>query len=1255
MNWKELTDKLVINKGDFTLVRNVLTEEVNQWLHNYFPDETLVISCATKDEQSDKVIISGKIKLLGIDDCDCAATFSLNSEGSVIVVLELFLDPQSWSFDQSFPDIWGGKNNAFKDIEYSKCSLLLSDMALKDYDGIPLYEGYNFSGVISSSPLMTLLEDMFQIHPRLYGHITLIDKQMDPLDWGSFPFDDDKPEKPLPGFVFKADLAEITEFNVGDYVNFNSLGMILYSPPSEAFAAKNPTYCCKDAFVGKVKISVGNTENNLNCRVNYVPGYDSFETSIDTDIHIGDLEELASFCGGNKLHDYLPDAIKAAQLDKLKLERFCIDFNVASGVPELDGLMLTVSLDGVEWKILNDYTITGLESTFTYEPGEADEDGKGGFGVSISGVVGIHDFDIAVCAEWQDDFTLYLDTKDDLKISLEKYLGEFWPAVKPPSDLYINNISAEISSSNYVEVLVRMASGGEEWIIPVGTKELKFSDILMYYQYQFSKEQNVDGNYSGFFSGTIAFPGDFRLKATCALPFGNDLRLLMYLPDFSLRQLLDEFFGKENILPGKFDITLTNSMIMFQKKQSKYGLKLATLVNDCAFMTFELMDDGGSKGFIFGVNIDGDKLSNLFDMWDLSFINRVFKLDQLALVASTVKTDNYEFPGAKEFKAPALQGFEVNNPGAGKLEEGLTFMAAWKIDTTHQEQAVLAKLLDINAAMAVYMHLGTGNKYKLYAELDSKICGYDIRGKVGARYESPEFAFFIEGEIEVPIQKHEQKFKFDLAFSNLGAFGSGSMKSTQPVDFGCFKLGNLAVQLGISWEMVPSFGLTGIIGIKSFQSSIAVLFDSGNPARSMIAGSVSQLTLKDVFDVFLPEDCESKRLAAESINDVRDVLETFGIYGTGSFKLPISKAEEFNNADLKAISNTLAEHKIQVPNNYSEVFYSIGERDKSWFITVFRKGRPRYYEIREKEDPETLEKYLEVSKEAQFYVVPESTRIGAFDYEQGFYINGMLKMNKFSIEAEVEISEEKFMVHAKMSKVYLGNGILCIAGVNEAHTGPSEEGPELIIQTDQEPYAYLDAYISFLSVESKWKAIVNQYGFSADFGIKGKLGSAEVAATLIAKERFSAHMELALNPFFFETLAKAGKVFGDFELKFGASASVSFEIGKTGLSIKALAVFRINEFLYRTPEFKLEATPKDIEELASLILDKIKERLLELLDDPVEFAKMVLEGFLVIVGKLEDAIVRLYKKTVEEVEKIVAEAKEAIERFCTMEKATEEM
>jgi hypothetical protein len=1252
MNWDELKSKIVVQNEIFLLEKGILTPDVDRWLLQFFGG-TLTITGASREETETSILITGKVSAYNVENADTRACFSLDASGNVCIVVEIKLDPQTWTFLTSFPNLPGGEYCRLLDIGYSESSLIISNQIVDKYNGISLCEGINFRGIISSSPLMSVIEQKTGVYPVMHGHINLDNtREMKELDWGEFPDDSLDPSgNPLPGYVFTVELLDYNSFSITDVVDFTELGLRMYFPPDGVFVNTNPTYFPRYAFHGKIAVPV--IDLKADCWMNYVPDTLEFglEVNLD-DFTPKKLAKITELFGSNDAAAALPEALQSTPT--VHLRKFCLDFSLTSGLPHIDAVMVTVDLGDASWGVLdNQLSIGQIKSRFLYIP---EQDGRESrFDVYLSGIAKFKDKNVAVRAVKSNGFTIYVDLMDSISISLEEYMKSLQIDVpKVPTSLVINSVSGEISPSNHVQLTARMASEGSEWVIPVGSKELKLSDIAVYCRYDFAGKDKEKGNFAGSVSGTVSFD-EFKLNASYDFP--GKFAFLMHLPDFSLKEFIGKVFGENDLLPGDFDIALTRSTIMFEKGDNEqFSLGLATLVNEFGFLMFRLERAGGETGFVFGLNIDGKKMSELKGFGFLSLLDG-FQLSELVFVASTIDNNNFSFPGTEEFKVPAFKGCEVRLPGSGKIVKGLNFYAKWDLDSS-QEQKLLKQLLDIKAAIAMALQISLDGDTRLAASCDATICGHDLEMTFGCVLSKGTIAFYAKGAFDIDIQGTKQTITLELGFNQGGAFGSATVNGGQPIDFKWFKLGNLALQLGVDWEGVPSIGVAGDLTVKDFNSSIAVLFDSTQPEKSMVAGALSDLSMLSLFDVFLEPTSVSKVNNDQSLNDIRDILKDFAITGTNAFDLSIDKKEFFDNIKMDKISEAFAENGVSdIPKDISKVFFSVGEDQNSWFFAVFRNKKVEHYQIKTAKNASGTE-VLHVSKEAQLYAVPMATDIGEFHYDEGFSLSGQIQLYKFWVEAQIDIDSTKGLsFDVDMSRIDLLDGMVVVAGIDGTGTKPSpDKGPHLHFDTATDPFAEAQVYISILDIVNACNIQANKKGFSAAFEHDSTLAHLDISTTLSGLEYFDAKIEARILEAKIALPGEAGKYVGDLILNNGASVLVSLSIEELNhVTFEAKIGMRL---LGKDYALKVDVS-FDLKTVAEIIWDMIKRLAKqiadEILDDAKKFAALVLQGIIKGFESAEEALEKVFGIIGDAAKKLLEEANKIIHDVCAVTTAADKL
>src|SRR5262249_29439571 len=156
----------------------------------------------------------------------------------------------------------------------------------------------------------------------------------------------------------------------------------------------------------------------------------------------------------------------------------------------------------------------------------------------------------------------------------------------------------------------------------------------------------------------------------------------------------------------------------------------------------------------------------------------------------------------------------------------------------------------------------------------------------GVELQGGSLAMFVKGSVTLPIQGQSCLFTVAMLIelSPPGAFLSGTMQGS--VSFSGITLSNLALQIGVDAVGLPTLGIAATGTLGKLNGSVAVVLDTQNPSQSMLAGSVSDLSLKDIGDTLA--DIAHFTLPA----DIGSALAQIQVSGTHAFSLPSSAAAD---------------------------------------------------------------------------------------------------------------------------------------------------------------------------------------------------------------------------------------------------------------------------------------------------------------------------------------------------------------------------
>src|SRR5262249_15043300 len=144
------------------------------------------------------------------------------------------------------------------------------------------------------------------------------------------------------------------------------------------------------------------------------------------------------------------------------------------------------------------------------------------------------------------------------------------------------------------------------------------------------------------------------------------------------------------------------------------------------------------------------------------------------------------------------------------------------------------------------------------------------------------------------------------------------------VSFEGLTLSNLALVIGADWEGIPSLGIACTLTVKSFNSALAIFFDSTDPSRSMVAGAVSDLTLREVVET----------LARSRVpREIERVLHDVALLHTKEFTIDGALADDLDNLKLDRVAAAFAANGTSLSTSSRDVLVVVGQKGKTWFLT----------------------------------------------------------------------------------------------------------------------------------------------------------------------------------------------------------------------------------------------------------------------------------------------------------------------------------
>src|SRR5205085_2384012 len=350
-------------------------------------------------------------------------------------------------------------------------------------------------------------------------------------------------------------------------------------------------------------------------------------------------------------------------------------------------------------------------------------------------------------------------------------------------------------------------------------------------------------------------------------------------------------------------------------------------------------------------------------------------LDKLMLVASSLEQTGVTLPDMADFNAPSLGSKNINlPPQASGLVRGLNIYAALSTAKNagfHALAQFLGVALDgtLGITLAVSLPDPATNSKLFFAVSEVIQQGVTLTGELGVLMQSGEVGVFLTADVQTQVQGQPVRFDVTAAVLENGVLISGTMQGS--VRFDPVQLSNLALVIGIDFEAIPSLGIAATIDVSRFDSSVAIFFDSTDPAKSLLSGAVSNLSLRDVAQVL----AEQQTIPSE----LDDVLRRVGLKGIGAFNLPATLATALDNRDLAMLASAFKQYgNIALPATSDRVLLIINSQGAVWHVTDM--STMLHYSLSLQGDT------IAVALQPQFYVAPQPTFIGAIQFPQAIHV-----------------------------------------------------------------------------------------------------------------------------------------------------------------------------------------------------------------------------------------------------------------------------
>ncbi|MDB4897562.1 MAG: hypothetical protein JWN15_3824, partial [Firmicutes bacterium] len=837
--------------------------------------------------------------------------------------------------------------------------------------------GLNFVGKIAPGnlirPFGAILGGVAEC--TISGTITMVttDRVLPPLADTVFPW---QVHGPVPGIMLSVPFGGNLSLSK---LTFDNLGLRIYCPLTGDWLAGNATYAPVVAVVAHVGVPSANMDADLTSLL--VPG--SQRLLLDAAIEgvsLDSLARLTDLANGNDLFDMLPTEIKSMgeALGGLSLLGISISLSGDFSTTAVEYIHLVVGMPNAAWTAAPGFTLAKPSADFAivepFGPQRA-------VSVSFAGVMQIAGSNLIVGTEYPG-FNLRVSLQDQAILPLHAFFTEYLPELPAPPDLSVDSFELYIAPGESYTVTAQMLDN-PPWTLELGPGPVSIGNVSL------DLTKTAGGSAEGSFAGFLQLGEALQMQMAYQIP-GNFM-IRADLPEAKLSQLIASLNDIGIALPSGFDIDLKGTSVLIEKQAADLTFSAATIIDGMGLLAFTA-EKQGQWGFAVGVDLPGG-LPTVPGVAALAAFDSFVGLEKLMLVVSSIAQPGFQFPDMASFNTPVLAGQKLQlPPQASGLVEGFNFFA--QLSTTKSQAfRALAKYLGVKLDGSIGITLGVSlpdpvTNSKLFLSVHEELqSGTTLTGELGGLLQGGEVGAFLTGDLKTGVQGQPMDFSVTAMVLENGLLIAGSMQGTIHFDPVPVQLSNLGLVIGLDWEGIPSLGIAATLDVANFNSALAIFFDSVDPAKSLFAGAVSDLSLLDVAQTLAGQ--------ASVPGVVGDVLGKIGLKGLQAFNMPASVGTALDNRDLGSIAGAFQQYgSTQVPGTSSNVLLEINTAGAVWHLTDL--STMSHYTLTRRGEQ------IAVALEAQIYCAPQDTYIGALKYPEGFHVQA--EIDYLVLQAKLKVA-----------------------------------------------------------------------------------------------------------------------------------------------------------------------------------------------------------------------------------------------------------
>ncbi|MBL7500403.1 hypothetical protein I6A84_21900 [Frankia sp. CNm7] len=1062
MDFAALDARLTVTNGVFVLAANTLPDAgLAELLARNNAGQPIRVTQAVKQRPKrvgsgsrDSIPITGVATFLNVPDLRVEALFSLDDAGNPVFLLRFELEtrtgperPFGWRFSTSFPTLPAGKSGPaggsaaptsgpatpaapgpLDGLTLSNATFVLTNRSGMD-GRVPVSAGLNFVSRVDPAPLLgplgPIVGDVGK--PTLYGpvHLPLPTEVTPPLPPGRWPWEADL--APVPGLTLRVDVGRSIAVP-GVNVNVRDTEIVLYSPISEAWLEANPTYQPSVGLTGTLSAPAFVPAPIL-LTADIPFGWSSATLSATfTDASLANLTGLGGLFGRSDLFAALPAPLRAAGQALGGISLRLVAFHVTAGDRglTLDAARAVVELPTLRYAVGDLVTLAAPRVTFLALPPAS---GSGGLSTSV--MIGGTGTIPALGAAFELDVDVTqgvaYGSLADATLPLRRVFDDL--ALPAPADLVIDAARISIAPGEAYELNATIAED-VPWTLDLGPVPVSVRGIVLVAM------KIVGEPASASLAGRIRFGSSLEIAALYELP--GDFVITGTFGPGSLGDLVTALTDAEVTLPAGFDLEIEQGFVCVDSVAGGLRFTATALIDGFGALAFTASRRDGRWRFAAGLNVTEGlvTLESVPGLGALAELRALVGLTDLMIVVSSLDDPGFTFPELAVPPPPDLGGPRPALPAqATGVGAGLTVYGRADLGASRAVQTI-ARWLDVDIAGTAAVTLvvsapdpGAGSR--LFVSVATTVDGIVVTGRLGLGLVNRRPEVFLDGTALVTLQGQPVLFSLAAAVAANGVLISGGYRGTIHFDLGAglggFTLSNLGLVVGLSWEGIPAFGVAATIDARTFSSSVAVFFDSTDPSRSLLAGSVTELSLYDVVATIAGQTDVAEALAV--------VLREMALRALDAFTLDAAVVAALDGRDLAAVAAAFAPRR-PVPSGADQVLLNVGEPGRSWHLT----------------DLTTMTHFslaatgagVEVSYDPQLYCAPNDTQIGPNRFPRGFHIQTAIEFLLFDLDRLwVEISPARgIAADAMVAPIVVGHPDL-FSITNAARDG----GPTLSLAT----------------------------------------------------------------------------------------------------------------------------------------------------------------------------------------------------------------